>query len=208
MADPNNLLIHDRRLCLMLACKAGNTSIKWAVAAAMGLDGTHRTDLYWPTPNKADAAGFRDRGYVVAGIVRHPLARLASCWRDKVAERLHAPFRRRYGGAIRRGMAFGEFARVVASIPDGLADQHFRSLTWDMVWNSRPVPDFIFKSDAPGWWDALRGLLRTRCALEIGPERRENVTGGDWRALYDAETRAIAAARYREDFTWFGYDDT
>lgn len=206
MADPNNMLIHEHRLVLMLICKSGNTSIKWAVAEAMGLGPTHRTDLYFPTPNIENAMSFADEGYLALSVIRHPLARLASCWRDKVADpnRFHRPFRHKYGGAIIPGMSFGDWVRFVAETPDGIADQHFRSMSWDLVFGDW-TPETI-RIERPDWWADLRGRIRSHCGLDIGAQRHENSTGGDWQGEYTMELRRIACDRYREDLERFGYD--
>lgn len=206
MADPNNMLLHEHRLCLMLICKAGNTSIKWAIAGAMGLEETHRTDLYFPTPNKADAQRYRDEDYLVLSVIRHPLARIASCWLDKVSSeaRFHQPFRRKYGGKIRPGMSFPEWVRLVGEIPDGIADQHFRSMTWDLV-TDEVVPETI-KIERDDWWSVLRTRISNHCGMDIGRERWENRTKTDWRSMYDEETKALAVNRYKRDLEIFGYD--
>lgn len=216
MADPNTLLIHECKLCLMLICKAGNSSIKWAVAEAMGLSGTHRTDLHWPTPNKMDVKRYRDvDGYRAIAVVRHPLARLLSCWQDKVADpaRFHAPFRRKYGRRVAPGMSFDAWVRFVASIEDGMADQHFRSMAWDLCdHDGVPIPE-VLEIERPDWWELLRGEIRGHCGLDIGPERRVNVSpsgrpaagAGSWEAAYSVELRRLAEARYAADFAAFPF---
>lgn len=201
MADPNNLLIHEHQLALMLICKAANTSIKWSVADAMGLEATHRTDLYFPTPNVEDVARLKDEGYLALSVIRHPAMRLLSCWRDKVSNpnRFHQPFRRRYGGVIKPGMSFEAFVDVVSDIPDGVADQHFRSMSWDLVHDGKVVPEVI-KIEKPDWWMRLRDRIKTHCGLDIGPERKENQT-----KVNGMSDNPKIRERYRQDFQRFGY---
>lgn len=217
MADPNNAVIYDRRLVCMFICKAGNTSIKRALADALDLPTAdhapeplrphRRFDLHCPTPNKMDAYALREQGFTVFAVVRNPLARLASCYVDKVRGRLHGPFRRKYGDEVRKGMSFDEWVRFVARTPDGKSDQHFRSMAWDLLTEADEViPENVFRVEDRDWWRGLRSLLRDRCGVDIGPERRENASGlADWASFYGAETRGLAEDRYAADFKAFGY---
>ena len=95
VSEPNNIALHDYRLVLMLICKAANTSIKEAFSEV--LETPVRLDMVLPNPTKNDAMKLRLQGYRVVTVTRHPLARLASCWRDKIQRTLHAPFVRKYG---------------------------------------------------------------------------------------------------------------
>lgn len=217
MADPNNLVVHPHRLVLMLTCKAANTSVKRALADALDLprldvperlEPHRRIEVHLPTINKADAFELRQRGYLVVGFARHPLARLASCWRDKVQRAFHKPFARKYGDAVRPKMPFAAFVDFMARTPDGVADQHFRSMAWELLDAAGlKIPTALFKVDDDGWWESLREVVAGGCGLDLGPERQENRSAdGNWQALYDGPHEAIARARYARDFTAFGYD--
>lgn len=205
MADPNNLLIREHKLCLMLICKAANTSIKWAVAQATGLPQTHRTDLHYPTPNKLDVKQLRDDGYLVLSVIRHPFDRAVSCWYDKVArpKRFHQPFRRKYGDRVKPGMSFAEWVSFIADIPDGLSDQHFRSMSWDLVLSEKVIPQCI-KVESPAWWEHLRARINDHCGLDIGAELRENRAKRP-DVKVDTISAHLLKERYRQDFEYFGY---
>ncbi len=219
MPDPNNVVMYDQKLVCMFTCKAGNTSVKRALGDALDLphvDGMpdrlaphRRLGLYLPSLTKLDARAFRQMGFLVIGFARHPMARLASCWRDKVAgPHFHHPLARKYGDRFWHKMPLGAFVRAVADIPDGVADQHFRSMTWDMVGqDDEMIPERLYRVDEPGFWETLRADLSGRCGIEIGEERHDNKTGAgsDWRRLFDAETLAVAERRYADDFRHFGY---
>lgn len=219
MADPNNALIARHKLVMMFICKAGNTSVKRALADALKipnfdaperLQPHRRFDLAFPTPNKMDAYALRQRNYLVCGIVRHPLARLVSCYEDKVCgDKLFGPLGRKYDGKFRHGMPFEAFVKAVASIPDGQADQHFRSMSWDMLTESGElIPNRLFKVDSPDWWGELRTAILDHCRVDIGGERRENKsTHADWREYYSPATQHLAEKRYARDMTEFGYGD-
>jgi hypothetical protein len=217
MADPNSVVVHDRKLVVMMICKAGNTSIKRALGDALeipkldvpeNLEPHRRLDLHLPTPNRMDAWNLRKCGYTVVSVIRHPLARLVSCWRDKVAGKFHHPFRRKYGEAVWQGMPFGEFVDFVAGTPDGIADQHFRSMSRDLTTHDgNLIPEHVFRIEDGDWWKKLRATI-LETGLDIGPQRRENATGGgrDWRGHYTAQSLNTATERYRRDLSLFGYD--
>lgn len=218
LSDPNSVVVHDKKLVLMMICKAGNTSIKRALGDALDfekldvparMEPHRRLDLYLPTPNKADAINLRGQGYLVCSVVRHPMARLVSCWADKIEERFHRPFHRKYGDVIRAGMPFREFVQLVCSIPDGQADQHFRSMSWDLVSNEGVlIPQHIMRLEDASWWERLRRLIFDHCGLDIGEQRTVNATskGQGWREYFSPDLLEMAAERYAEDLERFGYD--
>lgn len=208
MSDPNNIVLHDRRLVLMMICKAANTSLKSALTDVLRLP--QRVDLVMPNPTCRDALMLREQGYAIATAIRHPLARLASCWTDKVSGRgpggYHRPLTRKYASAgYREGMPFDAFVRFVASVPDEASDQHFRSMSWDIVCGGRIVPELVARVECPTWWDTLRDFITSRSQLDIGPARMDNQTSTKWRDMYDAETWRVACERYGEDLQRFCY---
>lgn len=217
MADPNNAIIYQHRIGCMFICKAGNTSIKRALADALDLPDADmvrdvmkphkRLDLHLPTPNKDDVWRLRADGFLTFAVIRHPLARLVSCYADKIEAGFHAPFARKYRGQVWQGMQFAEWIAFVHRIPDGKSDQHFRSMAWELMTNEgRIIPEHVIKIENDGWWERLRGLIYDHCGLDIGPERHENaVRHRGWQSYYTPETRALAAERYADDLRVFGY---
>lgn len=209
MADPNNLVLHEYRLGLMFICKAGNTSIKTALGETLRIQARspHRIDLFYPSVDKMCMREYRQQGYLVLSVVRHPLARLVSCWADKIETRFHQPFARKYGDRFWPGMAFDAFVHTVADMPDGIADQHFRSMSWDLLaHDGEHIPQYL-KIEHAGWWDDLRAKIVTHCGLDIGEQQQANRTGfgKHWREYYTPDTLSIARERYRTDFERFGY---
>lgn len=217
MADPNNVLMHRQRIAAMFICKAANTSVKQALADKLNLPDVdlEREELkphrklsnHLPTPVKTDVWKFRQEGYLTFAVIRHPLARLASCYADKVETRIHPPFLKKYRADVRQGMPFREWVEFVARTPDIAADQHFRSMAWDLVSTSdRIIPAHIFKVEDAGWWNRLRERIMAHCEMDIGPERIVNASRHrDWPEYYDDETREMAARRYADDLRHFGY---
>lgn len=218
MADPNNALIADHCLVLMFVCKAANTSIKHAIGDAVRLPdyglpadefAPHRKfDLYFPTPNKLSILRLKQENYRVIGFARHPLARVVSCYKNKIRDRLHKPFTRKYGNQVWQNMPFQSWCEFLCQVPDGISDQHFRSASWGMIGDDgRLIPDRIFRVDDQNWWDELRNDLIEWSGLDIGSERFANKTDGkDWQSFYTPELRKSVSDRYATDLRVFSYD--
>lgn len=217
MADPNNTVIHRHQLVICFIAKAANTSIKRAVGNVLGLPVIHafpprlaphrRLDIHLPTAPIADVLALKKCGYLAVATTRHPLARLASCWKDKASTHyFHKAFARKYG--LKPGMPFDDFVRFVAETPDEHSDQHFRSMTWDLIHKGRVVPDHVLRIEDAGWWNELRRLIKEHCDLDIGKELHENKSGpAGWRTLYTPGLMDVAKERYAEDLENFGYEE-
>ena len=123
MPDPNNVLLHDRKLAFMCIPKAGNTSIKLALMEWYGLRGDpHRVFKCCEVP----------KGYFAIAFVRHPYSRLLSCYADKILKNW-MPSLDRFG--MSEGMGLQDFIDAVCATPDKVATgsgQHFRSQYYDL----------------------------------------------------------------------------
>ena len=209
-------LIEDLGLAYLPVPKAASSSIRQCVYEHLGQT-YHGPD--WARLTNAKAAlkqRFRhsltaaqiDKSRAelhVFSFVRNPLARLYSCYRDKVvnAEQRRetctlAPF------GIRFGIDFDTFIRRVAEIPDEQADQHFRSQHCFIIHRGQPLADFIghVESFAEDW-----SSLQERFNLpDIGRNRR---LSGPPTALttlpVSRSTAEVAVERYRQDIELFGY---
>lgn len=140
--------------------------------------------------------------------VRNPLARLYSCYRDKV---VNAPaFRDHctlspYG--IEFGMSFGEFVHRIAEIPDSESNEHFRSLHTFLTYQGASFVDYVGKIEhlKEDWLP-----LSEKYALEC-PQRDENskrVSGPSIPSIelpYTRETAEIAVERYAHDIELYDY---
>jgi len=221
MPDPNYLVLNNRKLILMLICKAGNTSLKRAMASALCIspnDSARHRDgrrdpyrelkIYFTVENRTEAWNLRECGYTVISVIRHPLARLVSCWAEKIDGVFHKPFLYTYGTRVGPGMPFDEWVEFVCSLRDEESDQHFRSMAYDlMTVDGKLMPEFIFKVEDVDWWKKLRALLIKRCDIDLGGESRLNSTGAgrNWQMYYNPRLLHMAGRRYKRDLEVFGY---
>jgi hypothetical protein len=215
VADPNNIVLHEKKFAFCFICKAANTSLKRAFGNTLNLPQVEnlpgrlaphrRLDLHLPAPKLKDILIFKEFGYLTAAAVRHPLARLASCWSDKInGKHFHQPFARKFG--LTPDISFADFVYFVSGVPDEQADQHFRSMTWDLMYENSIVPEHILKIENDGWWNKLRELIQSHCNFDIGREYFENRgLFGEWESFYTPELRELAVNRYADDFRNFGY---
>jgi hypothetical protein len=178
----------------MLICKAGATSIKWTLLNTLGLNGAEQ--LQWRS--KKYVLEFCSDYYKVA-FTRHPIDRIASCWRQKVNLRkgVHRTFPD-YG--IYCNMPFPDFVQLVATIPDSRADKHFRSQVWDLTENGTLLPCFVGRvENMQTDWERLQETIADR--LELLPIGWRNRCGGS--VTWDDETLRIARERYADDLRVF-----
>jgi hypothetical protein len=100
-------------------------------------------------------------------------------------------------------MDFTEFVRLVARVPDWLADAHFKSQHAMLYHRGRQIPDFIgrFESIESDWDTHIR-------KYGLPPLEHKNPnTARDWRIYYtDKSVVELVAARYRDDLRCFGYE--
>lgn len=195
-------------------CKAGCTSITAALLMADGVidrmpegDGSEVHRMLWYPMGKANAVLIKGLACRVkdAGakppsraftFVRHPFARMASCYRDKVCSEAN------WLGTAQglRVQPFSAFVRVVCESDPASIDLHVRPQTTILHDASlafigktdRFADDWERLADAWGW-----PVLRL--------PRLNKTAGGDWRDAFDAETVTLARRYYREDFERFDY---
>ncbi len=140
--------------------------------------------------------------------VRNPLARLYSCYRDKV---VNAATRRSlctlspYG--INFGMSFAEFVLRVAEIPDPKANDHFRSLHTFLTYQGKSFVDYVGKIEHFNQdWQPLT----ERFGLQTPPrdENSRRVSGPKISFIDLPYTRDIvdaAVKRYARDIELYDY---
>lgn len=200
--------------------KVACTSIKATLAHLLGIDLTqvggnpHAVDL--PNPGHvAVGNGPLFPGLFAFAFVRNPWDRLVSCYRDKIAGEVNGftGFTIRPGIAdclaafaeFTAGMSFDAFVDAVATIPDDLADIHFRS-QHTFLTNSagKLAVDFI------GHYETLArdfALVQHQIGLPgLRLPRLQTATiPVDYHNYYTFRTRQMVAERFQTDIALFAY---
>lgn len=206
MPDPNNILLRDHGIVFMLLPKVANTSIKFAIAQALGLavEKIHSPDLF-EYISSAEARAFPHR----IAFVRDPLTRLLSCYRDKVignpgngvAKGLESL-------GIKQHMPFLQFVEAVADLPDqhchGVG-QHFRSQSYSLVDADGVIPNRVGRFESlHADWQRVCDFVQEVAGLQLPPLGHHCRTNPGL-VQYCPRGRAFALQRYREDVRIFGY---
>lgn len=218
-ADRHVIWLPRARLAYFRVPKAANSSIRYLLAQRFGLD--RSTDLrpnkdrFWSSQRRTVARTL-DPGAFLANprarlawsfsFVRHPAARLYSCWNNKVIENGHLSARLVAMGAY-PGMEFDRFAELAAACDDDRCDIHLRSQSAILASGGRLLPDFIGRVETlPEDWAHVAYEVRMRCGVELGPLPEKNVrarTAPSVTSGIGAATRALILRRYRRDFDLF-----
>lgn len=219
---PVDYFVFDqRRLVYISVPKVACTSIKIALLGGAGYAGAEYSS-YMRIHHDVNATHLprlprRARDYFKFAFVRNPFDRLVSFYEDKVRRPTQHDGRYYFDSAYNRlligslfgtafapDMTFPEFARLVARVPDWLADAHFKSQYAMLFRRGRPIPDFIghFENIDRDW------ELLTRKYGVPPLEHKNPTTARDWRSYYsDKALVELVAARYRNDLRHFEYEN-
>jgi hypothetical protein len=190
----------------MLLPKVANTSIKLAILKAYGrkTDKIHAQGVFECVSTK-EAKRFRHR----IAFVRDPLARLASCWKDKIVVRTDGRFLPGLNKlGFSPGMDFEDFVERVASIPDdrcGGAAHHFRSMSYSLCDGDGIVPNLVGRFETIDEdWGRVQELFRKIGGPELPALTHERRTDSFDRK-YSPRARALALQRFAKDVRVFRY---
>lgn len=162
----------------------------------------------------ADLRTPRFEGYYRFTFVRNPFSRLYSAFKSKVrpgvvsAKWIDGVEVGLYKMGVRKDHSFNQFVRLMASIPDELADPHVKS-QWQFIVaedGTLLIDEWFFFEAFP---DDFRLLLKrlgfTVNSSQLPHENRTQATPGEYAGAYDDETAQLVIARYDQDFRLFGY---
>ena len=179
---------HFENLNVLMLSKVGTRSIRNALLAYHDLG--PNPAAAWAEVSHVTHHRFATRynAQTTKVILREPLDRLQSCWRQKISEKRDPGgfYFFQYYPLLRPDMAFIDFLKAISKIPTGLYEKHFMPLSFVLKNGGELRYDFI-----PLW--RLDHML-----LEIiGPKTsvsRANVTGlietdPEARAYYDVHLK-------------------
>lgn len=182
--------------------KAACSSIKEAIAAHKGVD---FETLTWKHPHRRHLSYARDRSDLYRfTFVRHPAARLVSCWADWCQPPY--PDRGNYDKnpalARLRGIDFPTFIHHVCDQVDGQRNEHY-AIQWRQLFShGSVVVDDAFKvRELSVTW----AMLQERFGLPDLPHVRRS-EHGPWQDYFDDELEALVLHHYHEDFANLGFE--
>lgn len=205
----NGIIWHEKKLIYFFIPKNGCTSLKKVFADGQGLtyDTPHAANFDRCSPEMARGMS----GYHTFAVVRNPLARLVSLYRDKVRPGYKgwgfrngiesfvlAPY-----GVFHQGMSFPEFANACLDMPLSNANRHWKPQA-GQVRAGQWMPETIIRLE--DYAEAVPAFL-AQFGIEIelprlNPSWRQDAR--PWQEWYDGPTLEKAKQYYAEDIRlWY-----
>ncbi|HUT92901.1 MAG TPA: sulfotransferase family 2 domain-containing protein [Thermoguttaceae bacterium] len=182
--------------------KAACTSLKLAIAEQAGVEfETLQWNAPWRVPTREAANRYADLYWFT--FVRHPAARLVSCWADWCNEPLPSEDNFEMNPAMRKfiGCPFATFADAVCSMSPELMNHHFQPQSDFFRHVLERKPDDVFRVvDINEAWPTIRG----RFGLPRLPHARRS-EHSPWREYYTEDLLAMVEHRYADDYALGGY---
>ena len=194
-----NFAFRQYGVVFMLNWKCGSSSLLQCTANAR-LD---ERAIRRHTVPKISVRDIASGDWLAIAIVRHPLTRLQSCWKEKVRDNPNMVVLEHLPN--QRPTDFETFVEHIVAVPDEQADLHFRSQHCSMMWNEKPQWDMILQLEHIGdTWPLVQARVREHSGWELGEFPHYNETKDT--PEYSEHTRALAIERYAMDFHLFGYE--
>ena len=150
----------------------------------------------------------RAADYTRFAVVRDPVDRLISCWRDKIAQRPITDWRLKkgvhrgfdsFGNLFWAGMSFEEFVHSVSRIPNCRANPHFRSqASFLRDHRKRYLPSVIVRQERLR--DALQEIPVLEEAFRGLPWKNQSSNQADIKSRISVDTLELLQRRYRRDY--------
>jgi hypothetical protein len=141
--------------------------------------------------------------HFVFTFVRHPLARLQSCYIQKLLDATEANASDRFSiYGIDRNTTFERFVEIIAKVPDKHADRHFRSQHLLVNDGDRTICDFVgkFENLHNDWRQ-----LQERFGFPDLPHRNKSRQRDSSVTAPSANIKRLIAQRYARDLDIFNY---
>lgn len=211
---PHVIVVRPWKVAYLRVPKVANTSVKLALAKGLKLPNlpelSRTNDAYWRKVRPEDVqliplARLRlDPTYSdfwSFAVVRHPVERLVSCYRNKIVrnDSLSASFVRL---GFDQEMSFEEFARRVCEISDAQADVHFVSQSALLSLGGKLVGDLVIPmNDLNARWSEVQEEIKRRSGVQL-PRLSEKNSSKKVKEKVELtpEVVALIDRRYARDF--------
>lgn len=147
------------------------------------------------------------KSHYIFTIVRNPLARLYSCYSDKIVSHKEKgiPSPLAYWG-LHNDISFENFVRQIAEIPDIESNTHFRSIHPFLTYKGNLIPHTICKLEnlENDWLTVQKNILNFPSLPKIN---QTNITGKPlYINAYNRELAEITYERFQTDIELLGYE--
>lgn len=132
-----SIVIHNTNQIYIPVSKVANTSIKRAILD----EGINTTEFI----EKTDIFNYKNKGYEVVAVVRHPFDRLVSCWCFFTQRQPKYKDKWEFPETID---TFQEFLKGVIRAPDEISNKHFRSQFALLSYYGEYLPDITVKFES------------------------------------------------------------
>lgn len=204
-SSPNFLAAEKQKLFYVRIPKAASTSVSYEMLGLIKPEIKSVTLSDVQINFLADAWSRKEfhnlKQYSGFTIVRHPLARLVSVYRD-IFKREGNPFiyQNYLGGILTKKLSFDEFISRINRIPHWLKDQHFKPQYLFLQPFKKTSQLHVFKLENP---EQVSGFV-SRYGLEF--QHLNKSTPYDYLDYYSRESLSMAKKMYIHDFELFGYE--
>ena len=208
--DARILALDGAKVAYIPVPKAANTSLRSALMAAVGRDDVVAAGVHKSTRSLLQSAqGFfaQDRSdWFVFTVVRDPVARALSAWRNKLIEpdEIFRPLRRM---GVKEKLSFEDFLRVCRDWPEWALNDHFlpQALYLSKVLD-RPELTILHVEALAQDWPRVCAALRAGGANPQETLGRHNAARQAAPPELTQKARTLLNQIYDKDFERFGYE--
>lgn len=214
-ARPDHVLVIPAwKVAYFRVPKAANSAIKRVIAQELGLEVDGRIgstkDEFWRRQKndtarliapREFASNEEYRDYYSFSVVRDPLQRLLSCYRNKIVRnsRLDGSFRRR---GFSKQMSLESFVQWACLLPDLITDIHLLSQSQMLCYRGAVLPRTVLQiENLEDGWPLVSREIEHHCGVTLVDLPIVNATKRQTNLLLDASLQELVRRRYAKDYT-------
>ena len=217
--DRHVILLKPQNLAFIRVPKCASSSVRFMLASSFGIELDEslspNKDRFWREAPDDLATNITQHRFNTMPnakniwsftLIRHPVARLHSCWNNKVIENPKLSNRMERMGIV-SGMDFDSFVARTAQHDDESCDVHLQSLTSIVCYNGHVAPNFVGRLEFIDQdWHHIRFEVEMRTGVDMGPLQRRNVRSKSSSEIFETfseNAKRNILERYESDFRQF-----